>query len=215
MQEESVRLSVGSFDAATGKWIRTNPLPQPIDQDALTIATFNIWFGEHFARERYHAIASILETHRPDFIALQEVTPDALTLFLDQQWIQQEYRSIDIDGTTVYNYGVLILSRLPLNTITLTPLPSFMGRRLLVVETEVNGAPLSVATVHLESLKSSADIRGHQLRAIFSSLKNAPNVIIMGDFNFCASWAVKLVLYLRRTFGDCNVDAIGQLHMAK
>ncbi len=63
-----------------------------------------------------------------------------------------------------------------------------MGRHLLVWETSVNGVPLHIATVHLESRKSSAEIRGEQLAVIFDSLHSVPNAVIMGDFNFCASW---------------------------
>ena len=55
-------------------------------------------------------------------------------------------------------------------------------------ETNVNGAPLHIATTHLESRKPSAEIRGKQLNVIFESLRSIPNVVIMGDFNFCASW---------------------------
>ena len=67
-------------------------------------------------------------------------------------------------------------------------LPSFMDRHLLLMEICINGSPLQVGTVHLESMKSSAAMRSRQLSTIFSTLKESPNVVIMGDFNFCASW---------------------------
>jgi tyrosyl-DNA phosphodiesterase 2 len=187
--EDNRTLSVGIFDAAIGKWVLSNPLPEDSQKhNRLTFATFNIWFGEYYAQERYQAIANLLETHRPDFIVLQEVMSASLEVFLSQQWIREGYFTSDIDGSTLGEYGVLILSRLPLKSITLKPLPSFMGRGLLLVEADVNGTPLRVGTVHLESRKTSSEMRGFQLRKIFAFLKDMPNVVIMGDFNFCASW---------------------------
>ena len=88
--ERSIRLSAGTFDAAAGTWILTGAAPQNIARDALTVATFNIWFGDYFKRERHLAIARILERHRPDFIALQELTSDSLRLFLEQDWIRDD-----------------------------------------------------------------------------------------------------------------------------
>jgi len=43
--------------------------------------------------------------------------------------------------------------------------------------------------VHLESLVDSAPFRGRQLEQIFRTLKRERDVILMGDFNFCSSWA--------------------------
>lgn len=185
---DTIDLPVGVFEATAERWQYSVPPPENIQRNELTCATFNIWFGDHFAAQRYAAIARLLELHQPDFIALQEVTPGALDIFLEQPWIRQAYYASDIDGSTLGAYGVLLLSRLPPNTIKLMSLPSLMNRHLLVMETRVNDALLRVGTVHLESLKSSANVRGHQLKAIFNSLSGASDAVLMGDFNFCASW---------------------------
>jgi tyrosyl-DNA phosphodiesterase 2 len=187
MQIDFASLPIGAFDTTVGRWDFINSLPQNVTRETLTFATFNTWFGEHFDNERYNAISNLLSVHRPDFIAFQEITPKSLASFIGQQWIRDEYFSSDIDGSTLGDYGVLILSRLPLNTIKLIPLPSFMGRDLLLVEVLVNGSSLWVATVHLESMKYS-NLRGAQLKSIFEFLKDTPNVALMGDFNFCSSW---------------------------
>ena len=183
---ESINLPAGKYDA--GSWQYTTVLPADIERCELTLATFNIWFGDWFVQERYRAVLDLLEHYRPDVIALQEVTLSALPIFLEQPWIRGAYYASDINGSTLGDYGVLILSRLPPRTIKLVELPSFMGRHLLVWETRVNGAPLHIATVHLESQKSSVEIRGEQLGVIFDALHSVPNAVIMGDFNFCASW---------------------------
>lgn len=188
VEEESLILPTGAYDPASDIWRQIDSFPQDIEQTELKLATFNIWFGDYFAQQRYEAIAHLLEAHRPDIIAFQEVTASALQSFLEQPWIRKTYYSSDIDGRTLGDYGVLLLSRLPPGKITLIPLPSFMNRHLLLMEICVNGSPLQVGTVHLESMKSSAAMRSRQLSTIFSTLKESPNVVIMGDFNFCASW---------------------------
>lgn len=185
---DSRLLPTGVFEALSGSWQYCNPTPASIDRDSLTLATFNIWFGDHFADQRYDAIVRLLEVHEPDFIGLQEVTPSSLPSFLEHPWIRKYYYASDIDGSTLGDYGVLLLSRLPPAATKLVYLPSLMDRDLLLMETRVNGVTLHVGTVHLESRKSSANMRGHQLRTIFKTLRDVANVVIMGDFNFCASW---------------------------
>ena len=154
----------------------------------ITVATFNIWFDQHHARERHDAIMGLLEARRPDVIALQEVTSASLALVLAKPWIRAEYQPSDVDGRTLDRYGVVLLSRIPTRRMTLLPLPSGMGRKLLVFELEVDGMTVNVATVHLESLKES-DARGVQLGLIFEHLDASEHAILMGDFNFCSSWA--------------------------
>ena len=188
MSEYKTTPSSGRFDHTLGEWIIGKAHPEDIQRDTLTLATFNIWFDDYFAMERHQAIADILELHRPDFIALQEVTYTSLNLFLSQKWIQQEYFTTDFDGSTFSDYGVLLPSRIPPEVVKLIRLPSFMGRDLLTIQININGSTLSVAAVHLESMRSSSDIRGDQLETIFKTLKTVPNAVIMGDFNFCATW---------------------------
>jgi tyrosyl-DNA phosphodiesterase 2 len=153
----------------------------------LTVATFNIWFDSYHARERHDAIMGLLEARRPDVIGLQEVTADSLALVLSKPWIRAEYQPSDVDGRTLDRYGVVLLSRIPARRMTLLPLPSGMGRKLLVFELEVDGMTVSVATVHLESLRES-ETRGVQLGLIFGQLDASEHAILMGDFNFCSSW---------------------------
>ena len=63
-----------------------------------------------------------------------------------------------------------------------------MSRKLLVAELRINEQPLHIATVHLESYKHSAPARKKQLKEIFPILGQIQHVMLMGDFNFCASW---------------------------
>lgn len=181
-------LSMGRFDARGQRWTYAHPVPGRERRDRLVLATFNVWFGTYYADLRYQAIANLLRREEPDLIALQEIIPYSLSMLLDNPWIRQNYAVSDIDGSTFGDYGVVLLSRLPVDRLIQLRLPSRMGRTLLVAELTVDAHPLSVATVHLESLRHSSQLRGAQLELIFETLADADNAIIMGDFNFCASW---------------------------
>ena len=64
----------------------------------------------------------------------------------------------DARGGTLGSYGVLMLVRrdIAVRHFTLHELDSLMGRHVLVCSIDVNGEPMLVSTVHLESLNSSA-----------------------------------------------------------
>jgi len=88
-------------------------------------------------------------------------------------------------------YGVLIMSKLPIDQILFHPFPTNMGRRLLVAELTINGEKTQIATVHLESMSVGKPYRKRQLEIAFPLLKNDPDTkssFLMGDFNFCSTW---------------------------
>ena len=154
----------------------------------LSIATLNIWFDHAYFAERCAAILALLADHRPDIITLQEVTPDFLQRVLHTSWIQADYCVSDMYGDSVDPYGVLMLSRLPVEDWQVLPLPSAMGRHLVMARSVVNTIATTVASVHLESTASSAPIRAKQLARIFPFLQSEQQVILTGDFNLCSTW---------------------------
>ena len=105
-------VAVRRFDAATGRWVDADAAGTA-DRDGLTVATFNIWFDSHHAEERYLTIAEILRELGPDVIALQEVTPAALDIFLSRPWVRERYQHASVVGDDTGNYGMLMLSRVP------------------------------------------------------------------------------------------------------
>ena len=173
---------VGAFDATTGQWTDVDA-GGGVDRDQLTLTTFNIWFNSYFADERYGAIAELLSRDLPDVMVLQEVTPSALTLFLAQPWIRQHYLRAAIVGDGVGNYGMLMLSRLPITRVTYTRLPTRLARGYLRAELSINGRPQMICSVHLESGKAAARLRGWQLRRLFRALRTAEDAVLLGDFN--------------------------------
>lgn len=179
---------IGLFDSEQNQWMLTRGDRSHTERRELTFVTYNIWFGEYHVRQRYEAIFQILENSQADLITLQEVTEFSLTLLLQQPWVRRNYVCSDISGKTFSRYGVIVLSRIPLTRIRIQPLPSFMGRKLVVAEALINHETWKIGTVHLESQKQSKPIRRQQLNVIFRLLSRSQHSILMGDFNFCSSW---------------------------
>jgi tyrosyl-DNA phosphodiesterase 2 len=173
---------VGAFDATTGRWIDIDAAGA-VDRDELTLTTFNIWFNSYFAEERYRAIAELLSRDLPDVMVFQEVTRPALTQFLAQPWVREHYLRAAVVGRGVGDYGMLMLSRVPITGVRYTRLPVRFARGFLRAELTINGTPQVICSAHLQSGKASKRLRGWQLRRIFWALRRAENAVILGDFN--------------------------------
>lgn len=171
------------FDPGRQRWITARETATPCHVDRLTVTTYNIWFNDKHARQRHRTIADLLSRESPDIMAFQEVTPDALTVFGEQPWIREHYRSAAVVGGRRGNYGMLLLSRVPVDSVTYTPLPTRLSRGYLTAQLTVNGERLTVVGIHLESGKASASLRARQLGRIFASQRDAENVVMLGDFN--------------------------------
>ncbi len=107
---------------------------------------------------------------------------------MSESWVRENYCVSDVDGGTFEDYGVVVLSRIPIRRLKLYVLPGSMARRAVVAECFLNGEMLQVAVTHLESYKHSTQVRIAQLHAIYRFLEESENALIMGDFNFCSSW---------------------------
>ncbi len=154
-----------------------------MSRDALTLATFNIWFSDYHAGERFRAVADLLSRNMPDVMVFQEVTPAALAVFLAQSWVRVRYRCAEVTGGDLGNYGMLMLSRLPIKDVTYTPLPTNLARGFLTAELDAGGSALTVVAAHLESGKAAARLRAWQLGRIFWTLRRAETAVVLGDFN--------------------------------
>jgi tyrosyl-DNA phosphodiesterase 2 len=173
---------VGTFDATTQRWT-DGAGAGPVDCAELTLSTFNIWFRSHSADERYRAIADLLSRKLPDVMVFQEVTPSAAEIFLAQPWIRQDYARVVATGGANGNYGMLMLSRLPVSRASYRALPTRASRGFLTAELNIDGGPLTIGSIHLDSGQSSWWMRAWQLRRIFRVLRGADNVVLAGDFN--------------------------------
>ena len=173
---------VGRYDAVSGRWTDTDAAGQ-VDRDALTVSTYNIWFDSKHAEQRYLAIADLLSRRTPDIMVFQEVTPAALDVLLAQPWVRRRYLRVAVVGGEVGNYGMLLLSRVPISGATYTRLPSRQQRGFLQANLQLNGTQTVVCCIHLDSGKSSARLRGWQLRRIFRGLRTVKDAVVLGDFN--------------------------------
>lgn len=188
------KLPIHYLDPASGAWTERAEAPLKTGTAAsreITCVTFNTWFQGLDAPLRYAGLLQCLEASRADVIMLQEVTVALLETLRAAPWFRREFVYVrsDFRVDTIPSHGLLLLARFPVVEATLYPLRTYMGRKLLVARCIVNGAPLVFATVHLESMKNYADVRGDQLHSIFGILKDHPEVILAGDFNFCSSAA--------------------------
>ncbi|MDT5095215.1 MAG: tyrosyl-DNA phosphodiesterase 2 [Mycobacterium sp.] len=184
------------YDAATNRWSVTGDA-SPVDRDALTVTTFNVWYDGYFADERYRAIATLLSRETPDVMVFQEMTPPALEILQAQPWIREHYRCAAVVGGRAGNYGLVMFSRLPTARVIHSRLPSRPTRRsrgMLLAEFAVNGRPLAICSLHLDSGKGRARLRGRQLRRVFRALRSADDAIVLGDFNMRDSENTRITL---------------------
>jgi tyrosyl-DNA phosphodiesterase 2 len=175
-----ITVPVGRFDAASGRWRDQGDRGSAVGR-RLTVATFNIWFNELHREQRYRAIAGLLAREAPDVMVFQEVTHAALEVFLAQPWIREGYQRAAVVGN--HNYGMLMLSRLPLRRCTYTRLPSHLSRGYLAGEFTVNGVGLTIVSVHLESGKAARQLRARQMSRLWRALRGTADVVLLGDFN--------------------------------
>lgn len=188
----SQELKAYKFNQASGMWEEAAN-DQAGLKASLTVVTFNVWFANYYFHTRCDALLDIVRDCNADVIGLQEVTPEFLHRLLSKPWVRDYYLS-GIHSSTVEPYGVLLLSRVPVRRFFVHKLPTFMYRHLLVAELEVNEQTFQIGTVHLESMEEYAYMHQFQLNRIFPLLNQSDHAILMGDFNFCATWEEKKAL---------------------
>lgn len=191
MKSNSIQsLKSWKFNSKKQSWIPDNiDFSSDITVTELTLVTYNVWFADYQFKPRCKFWLDILSDCNADAIALQEITPKSLEFILQSQWVRKQYYISDITGKTVTPYGVVLLSKIPLQKLLLYNLPSNMNRQFMVADLRVNGETLKLGTVHLESQKRSASIRAQQIDLVFPMMENAEHSILMGDFNLCSSWS--------------------------
>ncbi len=201
------RVPVETYDAVTGRWT-TSTTTKRVECQEITLTTYNIWNDSNHAEQRYLAIAHLLSLRQPDIMVFQEVTPVALDIFTAQDWVRDGYaRAAVVDGDTA-GYGLLMLSRLPLAQVTYTRLPTRLSRGFLSAELAVQPSTV-VCCVHLDSGKSSARLRGWQLRRVFRTLRTTEDAVVLGDFNMRNSENWRIGSPYRDVWPDLRPDEDG------
>ena len=166
--------------------------------DELTLLSMNVWFEFVYRTTRNAELLRLLQETAPTVACFQEAVSDFVHVLHSDPWVRAHYFST---GQPHSRYGCLILLRIDRclrPSLARTELPSSMGRDLLVARFELRASdgrvvPISLATVHLESL-SFRDLRARQLRwyahahAHTNGAAEHPSrlSILCGDFNFCS-----------------------------
>ncbi|MCA9712171.1 MAG: endonuclease/exonuclease/phosphatase family protein [Myxococcales bacterium] len=149
-------------------------------RDRVRIVTWNAWFGQLERAARRRALWRTLRAVDPDVICLQEMLPEDIDGPEPERWRARGYW---VSDAYLVGYDVLMLGRIPVLHRERLPLPTQMGRNLLLVRLELD-PPLTVATIHLESTAPMTQARVRQLRDIDARLAPEPNVVLVGDMNF-------------------------------
>lgn len=174
------------FDSSLSQWEPAFDSPE-FSGDSLSVATWNVWFGEYGFEERAGALLAELERRCLDIVALQEVTPRLLKIITACDWVREFYTLSEVEPAWMGDYGCLFLSRRAPSSVRRFKLPGVMKRYALLADFATSHGPLTVVTVHLESMGFQHQVRGEQLQEIFWEMETATPVIFMGDFNFCSS----------------------------
>jgi tyrosyl-DNA phosphodiesterase 2 len=176
-----ISLSSYKFNKENLTWQPKKIQKNNFETKKITFVSYNIWFDYYKKMERIEELMKLCKGS--DVICLQEVTTSIVKYLKDVDWIQQDYEISDVTGGSVIPYGVLILSKIPVDKFTMTILPSNMARMCLTAHLTVNSETILVGTVHLESL-ANRDTRAQQLKLISEIMKDNSTNLIMGDFNF-------------------------------
>lgn len=148
--------------------------------DTISLITYNIWYDKFNQHNRFKAICEIFSDYTPEFICIQECTPEMLHLLNSSTFFTSNYF---IYSPPIYLFDVLILSKFKAKKHYVIDLPSDLNRKLLCIELVINGKTTIVATVHLERSESPY-FRIEQLKKCFDHLDNFEYAYLLGDFNF-------------------------------
>lgn len=162
-----------------------NLTPQPLGSgntvplgSSLRLTSWNVWFDRHQRETRFPGLLDELKGYAPDLMAFQEVTMPFVRAVLECEWLKDQYW---VSATEPDKLGTLFVGRLQIERLWFSELPSDMGRRLLLCQVTPN---LRVATCHLESSGRGLERRKQQLVTSFARLKDSPQAVLLGDFNF-------------------------------
>ncbi|KAL2244940.1 UNVERIFIED_CONTAM: hypothetical protein Sindi_2762200 [Sesamum indicum] len=157
--------------------------------------SYNVWFREDLEmHKRMKALGDLIESHSPDVMCFQEVTPSFYGIFQKSSWWKRYCCSIPDETAFPGAYFCMQLSKLPVKSYSCKPFHnSIMGRELCVAEVEVQpGITMVIATSHLESPcpapptwdQMFSKERVAQATEAVRFLEKNQNVIFCGDMNW-------------------------------
>ena len=151
--------------------------------DNIKVLTYNVLADKNYRSLRIVELLKLISKEDADILAFQEATSwfiEDLKTF----GLLKKYHACEIKNKVQATGGLLILSKNKISNLIIKHLYSRQSRMLLVAETKIKGVTFKIATCHLESPLDSGGLRAIQLAQFFKELKDKPNCIFMGDFNF-------------------------------
>ena len=167
------------------------PEPRSADVDSLRVATYNIHQGFDLqGMPSLERIAEVVESERPDVIALQEVprgwvvngSVDALG------WLEQRLRMHSAWGPAADPFwGNALLSRFPIVKVENRPMPNNdvlnLARAYLLVTIDVDGQLVQIVATHLHHVGSEARHRIPQVNELITAVDWSQPSVLLGDLN--------------------------------
>src|SRR4051812_4300315 len=173
----AVTTACGSPNVVPGHLAQNSP--------ALRAMTFNI----QSALRGLDGIAEVINSVKPDIVALQEVDRFSTRAHGLDQAAEIGARtgmpySCHFRATTLYggDYGVALISRHPLEDITQVPLPRQSDEEPRTVgraRIEVLGQRVSIYVTHLAHMPTNGALRAEQTKAILSLIDQDSNAKIV------------------------------------
>ncbi|MFI8104432.1 poly(A) polymerase [Streptomyces sp. NPDC086023] len=167
----------------------TGPAAAPV-RTGVRLLTWNTLWDRYDAEligtelRRPRLLAALAEADA-DVIALQEVEPALLVRLLAADWVRAGYTlSADPAGRDVAEYGLVVLSRLPVRESGVQVLGPHKAVSAAVLDT--GAGALTVAATHLTSDHSERGLerREEELARLAEALTSVPDdVVLLGDFN--------------------------------
>ena len=153
----------------------------------MMLLTYNVWFSEFEKTLRQKKLFEIVHHQSADLIGFEEATPEFLAALSKEKWIRGNYFLSDATGATLHPHGVLLLSRFPVKSLRVMNLKSAMSRKVILCEFVLNQKSLKIAVAHLDSKKTSREMRAKQLISVMRLLQGSNYSVLMGDLNFDAN----------------------------
>ncbi|MGW1102031.1 poly(A) polymerase [Streptomyces sp. NPDC002540] len=179
------------FSAPKGLWVPVpEGVPASVPPAPLTLLTWNTLWDRYDSdridtARRRPLLLGALQAADADVIALQEAEPALLGPLLSTPWVRESYTFwADPAGRDTADYGLLLLSRLPVREAGLHVLGPHKAVAAVVVESAEG--PVTVAVTHLSSDHSAngAARRDAELTDLATGLAAiGGDVTLLGDFN--------------------------------
>jgi len=158
-----------------------------IERQTFRVLTYNILFSDSRLWARFKAVVDMVRASEADIICLQEVRVDVVKRLVSLDWVREHYYVSDNAGFTLGQYGVFILSRLPIDHFVWYPLPSNEQKRLVRADFNINGKTVSVVNGQYDSGNENSELRQEQLTVAKKAVAASDSSLLVGDFNFYSS----------------------------